>query len=225
MKRYGKILMSLLLTAVTATAAHAQFFDTSRPATFFRLGLRAGLNMSNVSAGGPSFDWNHNSWGTGFEAGIVADIAVREWFAIQPGFFYQSRSNTYTHITGSGPDQNISVGHTLYYAFYIPVMFQARFNITERLRWSLEAGPYLSLGLGHNDNGLIVVPAPQRPFDYGYFDRHKKNVWGMKMGAGLELDEHYYLGIHYMGGFGNAWKTVGIKGHNKAWTFTLGYNF
>lgn len=214
-----------VFASLICLSANAQFMDTGKPENFFRLGVRVGLNMSNVSAGGPAFTWNDNSWGTGFEGGIVAEMSIREWFQIQPGIFYQSRSNNYTHILGSGPDQQISVGHTLYYAFYIPVMLQARFNVTQRLRWSIEAGPYISFGLGHNDNGLRIEPSPQEPFDMGYFDRHEQVVGGLKLGTGLELNEHYYLGIHYMAGFGNAWKVYGMSGHNKAWTFTLGYNF
>lgn len=221
-----RVIVLVAVAFLAAFGAHAQFFDTSKPEQFFRLGVRVGVNMSNVSAGGNNFDSDsHDSWGTGFDAGIVADISFRDWFALQPGIFYQSRSNNYTHITGVGADQNIAVGHTLYYSFYIPVMFTARFNVTESLRWSLEAGPYLSFGVGHNDTGLKVAPAPEAYFDRGYFDCHKRNNIGLKMGTGLELDAHYYLGIHYMAGFGNAWKTFGCNGHNKAWTFTLGYNF
>lgn len=207
-------------------SANAQLFDTSKADNVFNLGVRLGMNMANVSASGPALDWNHDSWGSGFEAGVIADINIREWFSIQPGFFYQSRSNSYTHILGYGPDQNINVGHTLYYAFYVPVMFQARLNVTDRLRWSLEAGPYISFGVGYKDKGITIIPAPQQHFNNGYFDSHKKTVTGLKFGTGLELDRHYYLGIHYMAGFGNAWKeNEAITGRNKAWTFTLGYNF
>lgn len=216
----------MVLTALGFTGAKAQFFDTSKPDDFFRLGVRVGVNMSNVSAGGKNFDDDsHDSWGTGFDAGIVADISFRDWLALQPGIFYQSRSNNYTHITGVGADQQIAVGHTLYYSFYIPIMATARFNVTEKLRWSLEAGPYVSFGVGHNDAGLKVAPSPEEYFDRGYFCRHEKTTMGLKMGTGLELLDHYYLGVHYMGGFGNAWKEPGVSGHNKAWTFTLGYNF
>lgn len=216
--------MTLVLTFATV-GANAQFMDTGKPDEFFRLGARLGVNMSNVSAGGPTFAWNHNSWGTGFDAGIVADIAFRDWFAVQPGIFYQSRSNSYTHILGAGADQSIETGHTLYYAFYIPIIFQARFNLTDRFKWSVDFGPYVSFGVGHNDTGLHIEPSPQMPFDRGYFSRHEKVVSGLKVGTGLEFNHHYYIGIHYMAGFGNAWKVAGFEGHNKAWTFTLGYNF
>ena len=57
----------------------------------------------------------------------------------------------------------------------------------------------------------------------GYFDNRKKNVWGLKFGTGIEYDNHYYLGIHYMAGFGDPWKYADVSGRNKAWTFTLGY--
>lgn len=225
MKRVFTFIILSIACLAASNTVKAQFLDTSKPDDFFRLGLRAGMNMSNVSAGGTQFDINHDSWGSGFEGGIVADIAFRDWFAIQPGFFYQSRSNSYTHVLGLGASQEINIGHTLYYTFYIPVMFSARFNVTDRIRWSVEAGPYLSLGLGHNDTGITVTPLTEERYDHGYFDNHKRNQWGLKTGTGIEFNDHYYIGLHYMAGFGNAWKLDGFNGHNKAWTFTLGYNF
>lgn len=225
MKRLFTAFIIALTGIISTVPATAQFLDTSKPDNFFRLGARIGFNMSNVSVGGKQFEFNHDSWGAGFETGVVADLILREWFAIQPGFFYQSRSNSYTHVSGVGVSQNIRIGHTLYYAFYVPVMFSARFNITDRLRWLAEAGPYLSLGVGHNDNGINISGLEETHFDNDYFDSHKKTSFGIKAGTGLEIYDNYYIGIHYMAGFGNAWKLPQYNGHNKAWTFTLGYNF
>lgn len=220
-----RALIALISVLGAVCAANAQFFDTSRSEDFFRLGVRVGFNMSNVSANSDNFVMSHDSWGSGFEGGVVADISLREWFSLQPGIFYQSRSNSYTHIRGIGADQTMRVGHTLYYSFYIPVMFVGRFNLADRWRWSVEAGPYLSLGVGHNDNGLEVIGDQEVKYHDGYFDDRKKNVWGLKFGTGIEYDNHYYLGIHYMAGFGDPWKYADVSGRNKAWTFTLGYNF
>lgn len=225
MKRVSAFIIILTAYLAVSETAKAQFLDASKPDDFFRLGARLGMNMSNVSASGTQFDINHDSWGSGFEAGLVADIAFRDWFAIQPGLFYQSRSNSYTHVLGAGAAQNINIGHTLYYSFNIPVMFSARFNVTDRIRWNVEAGPYLSLGLGHNDTGITVTHLAEERYDNGYFDHHRRNQWGLKAGTGIEFNGHYLIGVHYMAGFGNAWDLDGYNGHNKAWTFTLGYNF
>ena len=225
MKNIVKGAAFALMVLCGAHASGTDFFSTAPADRLFSLGVRTGVNMSNTSVGGDAFTWNHNSWGTGFDGGIVADINFRDWLAIQPGFFYQSRSNSYTHITGYGVGQQIMLGHALYYSFNIPVLMSVRFNVADNLRWYVEVGPYIAFGLGHNDKGRVIADGEESPFDYGYFDRHKKFQWGFKMGTGLRFLDHYFVGIHYLAGVGNVWKLDGYNGHSKAWTFTVGYDF
>lgn len=211
--------------AVPCSTKAAPFFDTSAPDETFGLGARIGFNMSNVSAGGNRIASNNNSWGTGFDAGVVANINIRDFLTIQPGFFYQSRSSKYTLMRGYGADQDVEVGKNLHYAFNIPVMAVFHFNISDDVRWNAECGPYISLGLGKSDKGIHLLPLPEETYNRGYFDKHKRTLWGMKFGTGITIKDHYYVGIHYMAGIGNVWKEEGINGHAKAWTFTVGYDF
>lgn len=220
-------LMSAALLAATGIAScnAAEFFDTSAPDRTFALGARIGMNMANNSIGGNNFIWNHDSWGTGFDMGVVADINIRDFLTIQPGFFYQSRSNSYTYIRGFSTQQEVNVGHTLNYAFNIPILVSVRFNVTDNVRWSLDLGPYFTLGLGKSDNGIHVIPEPSTKFSDGYYSIRHRGQWGFKMGTGLNIRDHYYVGIHYMAGVSNIYKSENMSGHAKAWMFTLGYDF
>ena len=54
--------------------------------------------------------------------------------------------------------------------------------------------------------------------------------WGFKMGFGLLIKEKYYVGAHYDAGCRNAhrynpYADKEVSGRNKAWNFTVGYNF
>ncbi|MDE7115827.1 MAG: PorT family protein, partial [Muribaculaceae bacterium] len=182
-------------------------------------------------------------WGTGFDLGVVADINIRDYLSIQPGAFFESRSNTYTFINtvpAAGSADNVylmtQAGTFNSYALTIPIVGSMRFNITDDIRWSVDFGPYVSFMFGsklkdkvnHNsidNNGIptsgVRFSQKVAPVDFGF-----------KLGTGLQVLDHYYIGAHYMAGATGAWKDIkadGIKysfgGRTKAWVFTLGYNF
>ena len=108
-------------------------------------------------------------------------------------------------------------GHTLSRSFQVPVMGIFKINPMENLVWSIEFGPYFNFGLSGSDKGTQEIGTALREYSDGYFDT------GFKMGTGLQVFDHYYLGIHYEAGACKVWKHY--NGHNKAWSFTLGYNF
>ena len=191
-----------------------------------------GVNASNRTFDNECFKaWNVNSWGTGIEAGVVLDLNIREFFAIQPGFFFESRSGNYAYsenfVNVKNEDDNFTqLGHLRSYNFVVPVMASFRFNIADNLRWIVEAGPYAQFRLHSSDSDKIQVidqPTPQSPLKVN-MAKSRFSDFGLKIGTGLSLDEHYYLGIHYLAGATSVWKEP-EGGLNKAWTFTLGYDF
>lgn len=220
-----KFILSSLCVFLSLAASASDFFSTAAPDKFFGIGVRLGFNTSNSTIGkGPDL-WNHSSWGTGFDAGVVADIAFRDFLTIQPGFFYESRSSSYTYIwSRPGSQQEVVVGHALNYTFQVPVIASVRFNVTDNVRWSLDIGPTFSFGIGKSDKGKYFLPT-EFTYDEGYYkNRHKFEV-GLKMGTGLTIRKHYYLGVHYVAGMRDVYKVDGLGGRNKTWTFTLGYDF
>lgn len=243
MKRFTTLLTAMAIA--TGSLFAADFFSTASTPSLFNFGARLGVNTSNRTVGAQNgSEYNCQGWGTGFDLGFVADINVRDYLAIQPGLFFESRSNTYTFIdavvrpTDTGTDEYLSnqAGTFNSYAFTIPVMGSLRLNVTDDIRWVIEAGPYMSVTLGSKLKNKVLwetdntqgIPMPGAQFQ----QKAATLDFGLKIGTGLQVLKHYYVGVHYLEGFVGAWKdtvtdlaTFKYGGNTKAWMFTLGYNF
>ena len=226
------ILAALALLGPLCSYA-ADFLSTEPAENLFNLGVRVGVNSSNRTFPSEKFSaWNVNSWGTGFDAGVVVDLNMREYLSIQPGIFFESRSGHYSYSEDytnekNQPDYFTQLGRLRTYNIIIPVMASFRLNIADNLQWLIEAGPYAQFKLHASDSNKIQVidqPTPTSPLKVEYAKSNFAD-WGFKMGTGLRLNRHYSFSIHYLAGVGNVWKSPIEGGSNKAWTFTLGYDF
>lgn len=212
-----------------ATPALAQdFIDTDDADNLLTYGVRIGFNTANATRGGAGSLANLDSWGTGFDAGVVVSLNFNNAVSLQPGFFFQSRSHNYSYVQSPTGDATTNptvheYGHTLSRAFQVPVMGIFNMHPMEELKWSIEFGPYLNFGLSGSDKGTQEVGLVQREYRDGYYDRRKKFDFGFKMGTSVTILNHYYLGVHYECGACEVWTDGG--GRNKAWTFTVGYDF
>ena len=232
---FKKSLRSIRLlsaAAISGNAAAADFFSTEPPTRTFDFGARLGVNSSNQTFNKHAFPaWNVNSWGTGMEAGFVADLNIRDYLTIQPGIFYESRSGNYAYsqyfYNNDGEKSDFTqLGHYRSFNFNIPLMVSLRFNLSDNLRWLAEAGPYIQWRFHDTGNGKIQVIAPQSspsaPVDVRSSESNNFD-FGLKIGTGFTLNERYSILIHYMAGAKKVWKTPLAGGHNKAWLFTVGY--
>lgn len=232
---------SLIFGALTAaalfanTASAADFFDTSEPESLMNLGLRFGINTTNRNLNKNVFDvWNCNSWGTGIDAGVVADINFRDWISVQPGLFYESRSGKFNYINTAGYDADgdrlllTQYGRDRSYNFIIPVMACVHFNVSDDIRWNVEFGPYLQITLKNSVNGEFQVPnatAPENlPTEYRQVNSTKCD-FGLKMGSSLKILDHYLVGVHYEAGLLKPWQDGSLGGRRKGWVFSIGYDF
>ena len=100
MKTYRLVLPIAACLAASVPASAQSFFDTSTPSQLINFGARIGVNSSNRTVSDDFYNlWNKNSWGTGFDLGVVADINIRQYLSVQPGIFFQSRSGDYTYCS------------------------------------------------------------------------------------------------------------------------------
>lgn len=225
-----RIALAILSLCTLFSASAQEFFDTGEPEEVFELGARLGINTSNsVTKKDFAPVYNHCSWGTGFDAGIVANLNIRNYISVQPGFFFESRSGSYTFIDyeaplnpGAGQTLQVAAGNYLRYTFTVPIMLSFHFNVANDVRWNVEAGPYFAFNLKTN-----VSDKNEFKSDAGrdITIKHKAMDFGFKMGTGLTLFDRYEVYAHYMAGCNNAWKKDIMGGRNKAWVFTLGYLF
>lgn len=215
---------AVLLLSGMIPAGAQELIDFSAPDRLISYGVRVGFNVSNQTS--PDKALNLDSWGTGFMAGAVVDLNFRDFFALQPGFFFECRSHDYSYITGvSGASEQSEYGHTRGYWFTVPLLAQFRINPAYRLRVSFDAGPMFAFGIGGSDKGTFQYEELRLSYDNGYFNSRRKFNFGFKFGVGARYADHYYLGVHYEAGTGDVYKNDIPGGNHKAWTFTLGYDF
>lgn len=244
MKKIFLTLAVLSAAVLPSTLCAQSFVDKSASDSYLNFGVRVGLTSSNLSTDIPEIGENSDfSWRNGFTAGVAVDINFRNYFSIQPGFFFENRSHNYTLIEHDPVSQSLKneIGHTRYYAFTVPVLASFHFNLTGNLRWNVELGPYFSFGTGDGKDEVeqifVSVPAGvagvytcttgKRDY-YGDGDwQHRSFDWGLKIGTGIRLLDHFTFHIHYQRGFRNAsanyrqnWEMF-----NKNWTFAVGYDF
>lgn len=226
---------SVALAATFAPTVSAQQFLDTEPAEYpFTFSVRAGINTSNSTFPSGIFNqWNHNSWGTGVDAGIAVDLNMRDYFSIQPGIFFETRSGNYAYAhlfynDNSQEDDFTQLGHYRSYTLNIPILFSARFNVSSSLRWIVEAGPYLQWTFHNTGKDKIVAIRPQAsPISPVYTIRPETKPIdiGMKMGTGFKINDLFSVYVHYLAGCRRVWKSPVSGGHNKAWVFTVGYDF
>ena len=223
----------IVLIGVLGTNIKAQdFFDTSDAEKFFTFSGRIGFNTSNKTFPSGHFNlWNHNSWGTGFNIGALANLNFKEYLTLQPGIFFESRSGDFAYLTNylnyyGREDTHYEMGHLRGYYFTIPVMGVVKFNLAEKIKWMVEFGPYLQFSLKQTGlkNVNVLYREPQNSNYSAYIAEHNNVDFGFKMGTGLRVFNHYYIGVHYLAGVCNAWKKP-AGGKNKSWEFCIGYDF
>lgn len=223
-------LCSFALVAFSAGALASNFISTGPAESLFSFGIRTGVNTSNQTVSKHVFnEWNESNWGTGFTLGVVAPINFREFLSIEPGFFYESRSGNYTY--GANNESEIyesgiimEYGNYRLYNFVIPIMAKLNFNVTNKVVWSVEAGPYFSFRLNTTGKNMVVTDDGHKESDITFGTR-KGFDSGLKLGTGLKFFRHLYVGVHFMAGGKHVWKEKELGGHNKEWTFTAGWDF
>lgn len=225
-----KLVAAGMLMMAPFIASAYDFFDTSRPDNLFTIGVRTGVNTSVRTVKKDVFNfWNNDSWGTGFDLGAVADINIRNFISLQPGFFYESRSgkHAYSNIYMTENSEVATMnqfGNYRSYNFNIPVVASVHLNISDDVRWNLDFGPYINMRLGTSGTSKIMTQLQYtESTESSYYDSRWFD-FGFKMGSGLTVKKHYYLGVHYLAGTKRVWKDESLGGRNKAWTFTVGYD-
>lgn len=208
-----------------------ELIDTSDATNFFTFGARIGFNTSNRTFPKSNVTYyNNESWGTGFNAGILANLNFKEYLSLQPGIFFESRSGNFAYASDYEDLYNplevrYVFGHWRGYYITVPVMGIVKFNIAPKVKISAEIGPYVQFQLKESGKGIDYYE--YRPFEgqFTHYKAQQKKVdFGFKMGAGFQFYNHYYVGFHYLAGLCHAWNNP-QGGQNKSWMFTAGYDF
>lgn len=245
-KLFSSIIATVLLVTCPTIAGAQTIIDHGTPAKVVQAGFRIGFNTSNLTTNYdevfPEIAWNHSQWRPGFTVGVAVDINLTNYFAIQSGLYYKSRNSDFHYLINSATLEAVD-GHWGGNYFEIPLLLSLRLGVAELAQAQIDLGPYFATGFGGKCeytvytseysilDGTSQVVAREGKGDY-FGDKGIANRfdWGLKFGLGFLVMQHYYIGAHYNFSCKNIMKDIPethkrVSGHNKAWTFTLGYNF
>ncbi len=236
------VVAALLSLTVAAPSSYSQtLLDTGMPSKLVQIGARMGFNTSNLSTNFdeayPEIAWNHSQWGQGFAAGAVVDINLRNYIAIQSGLNFRSRNSSFHYLVNDANELTAIDGKWGGYYFEIPLLLSFRLGVAELGQLHIDAGPYWATGFGGKCHytyfseyaGSVVAEKAKGDY-FGKNGIANRSDWGFKFGVGILVMQHYYIGAHYNAGARNIMRDTGdgVKkpsGHNKIWSFTVGYNF
>lgn len=229
-----RLIFCLFFVALSTSLFGQEFFSTGPASRLFSIGARIGVNSSNRTFPAKAFNqWNVNSWGSGFDIGCVVDLNIRDFFSIQPGIFFETRKNTYAYAhdyyNRQGETKDFTqLGYDRSANITIPLLYSQRFNLSNKLRWIVEAGPYLQfIVYDKNRKDKIQVLEPQPTPNSELIVNGAKAAetdFGFKIGTGFTFKYKYSIFVHYLAGCKDAWTFPMKGGHNKAWVFSIGYD-
>ncbi|MGC3979454.1 MAG: porin family protein [Paludibacteraceae bacterium] len=123
------------------------------------LGVRGGLNLSNIS----SSETEENDLlksKLGFHAGLAAEYNLAPSMAVQSGLFLTTKGATMneTNTAEIGEDATLTMtAKATMNAMYlqIPVHFAYKADINSSMRFVVSAGPYVAYGVGGNSSAKL----------------------------------------------------------------------
>ena len=253
MKNCLKILTVLLLSALSLAsyAADTPFFDTSRPEKPVTFGLRVGMNSSGVATNymdlQPELIQSNFYWHSGYQAGAVAALNIRKFFAVEVGAYWQHRGYDASLMAANAVDDYMGSQfvRVRYNVITIPVTLSWKVNLQSQTVVSFDCGPYFSYGIsgkkkldsyiafGEDEGQLVFDHTISEP---NYFSADSREFLavqrldvGVQMGIGFTFFKHYMLGINYMHSLKNIAKNyeggTDYTLRNCGWNFVMGYNF
>lgn len=193
MKKHVFCCMALALALFTASSVWAQ-----------NLGIKGGINLASISesASDDLEDYEDNAI-VGIQAGLVAELPISGFFAIQPELLWVQKGGkaTYT-LLGNELETTVRYNH-----IQLPVLAKIKAT-TEGSDFGLffYGGPFASFSL----NGKSTVKTTtalgtveeEKDIDYSDDDNYERRFdWGATFGLGfnvgaLFLDLRYDLGIN-----------------------------
>lgn len=209
---------SLSLSAQRASdSGEFSFWDTDKPEAKFEWGIRAGLNVSNISY---SWDEEGRKSKVGFNAGVAVNFPINNSFYINSGLFYTTKGIK-TESSGSSytSKETVNMGY-----IELPIYASYRLNFAEASQLQVNFGPYLAVGV----NGKIKYESDYNNDETDTFgdDNFKRFDCGLGVGLGYTFHK-VYLGLNYQFGLVNLVKDAyeDESAKNRNFSISVGYNF
>ena len=196
-----------LLTAVLGMFALAGFSQVKWDA-------KVGMSMTNLTG---DMDGDMK---IGYNVGVGMDYAFSEDWSLQSGL----------NFTGKGAkDEGVKVKMNY---VELPILAAYKFALGENMKFVVNAGPYLAVGLGGKmtvdgeDGGSVKLFSKEDGAEEALMKRFDL---GIQYGIGLEVGEHYLVNLTGQNGFINplndkVWGEE-LSTKNMAFSISVGYRF
>jgi len=193
MKNNYSLLIALLFTVLLSPNVSSA--QDSNP---IRLGIKAGVNFSNLYAKNA----DKTTMLTGFNAGFFAKLPVSNYFAVQPELYFTTKGAEIKY------DNAFATGTASFHLNYIelPLMFVG--NLTKN--FNVHAGPYVAFlihGKVKNESNVDLFDFEDNidTKDYNTLDA------GLAIGAGIDM-KAVSIGLRYIHGLTNVGKERSFLG-------------
>jgi hypothetical protein len=182
-----RIMMKNILKITCAVIAFSMTTQYYSQATF---GVRAGLNLANMT--GKALDGLDNKSLTTFNVGAVVDYELSESLSLESGLFL---SNKGYKIEFSGGSSTLNINY-----LEIPVNVSYKLDVGDN-KLNLFAGPYIGLAMGGKlKTDVSGIDDVDIEFGTDDTDQLKGSDFGLNVGAGFQIEKisiraQYALGL------------------------------
>lgn len=184
-----RILLSTALLIAVCVSANAQF----------SLGIKGGVNFSNISATDVS-----SSTVTGYQAGVFARIG-KSWY-LQPELYVNGTGGQFSSASGTGKVTFTNIN--------FPLLLGKSFG-TKDLNFRLVAGPVLVDVMSRNESFSEGFNAAFKDFNL-----YKPHNYGFQAGAGVDFGS-ITADLRYQGGLDKINPKYGQV--QNIWALSIGY--
>jgi opacity protein-like surface antigen len=196
------------------------FFISVNAQAQFKIGARAGLNLTNMSmkfdGKKPSGD-EKSKMKPGFQVGVVGEFGLGKSFALQPALLVATQG-----CKVKAGDYKASTNLT-----YIQVPINAMYKLgVGNLNILFQAGPYLGYAIAGKEKWEEDGEKESEKIKFGGDeDQTKAFDFGLGFGAGVELMKSLQIGLGYNIGLANLSNAEKTKAHNNGLALTVTYLF
>lgn len=214
-----KILFTGILSALFVSASFAQV----------KFGVTAGLNVSKFNLGGDYSSEEKFDYKAGFQAGVVADLALNENFSIIPELLFSQRgSKRKVTMTEEGISVIIKDDITLNY-LQLPINAAYKFDMGLNSKFLVFAGPYLGYGLSAKEKAETTTDgvsiSASQDIKFGSKDDELKPIdYGVNLGIGYQFEKILFK-LQYNLGLNNLDNEKNYSMKNANFAVSAGYLF
>lgn len=220
-----KIVLSLITSLCFCFTLSAQTKNCDKE-TNLRWGVTAGFNGLN----GNTLNLSDHRGRYGFDVAARMELSFRTtpsrmYLDAELGLLnlnWHERDLYYTSDfeTGEMVEYRYTSKKSAYY-LHLPIHIGYRWAFCKACAFYVDAGPYVSLGLFGKMKELDHMT--QEKYNYNTFNHIRRFDWGLGARLGIEVTDHYRLGIGYDYGLQKISKYGNDKNNN--FTISVGYMF